>query len=220
MAAGTLTPSRDRRYRDGVTRRAPLRVGVLASGTGSLLQAILDAQDETYQVVVVVSDRAGVECLARAERAGVPAVVVDFKSFESRDAFSEAVARVEVKNDVELSVNAGFMRILTKPFFDTLNRPAMNSHPALLPAFAGAHGIREALEWGAKVTGTTIHFVELEVDRGPIILQEAIPIEPDDTEETLHERVKVIERRLYPEAIRMFASDRLKVEGRRVHILE
>lgn len=202
-----------------MTRPAPLRVGVLASGTGSLLQAILDAQDETYRVVVVVSDRPGVECLARAERAGVPAVVVDFKAFESRDAFSEAVARAEVEHDVELSVQAGFMRILTKPFFATLGRPAMNSHPALLPAFPGARGVRDALEWGARVTGTTIHFVDEEVDHGPIILQEAIPIERDDTEETLHERVKIIERRLYPEAIRLFASDRLKVEGRRVHIL-
>jgi phosphoribosylglycinamide formyltransferase 1 len=193
---------------------------VLASGTGSLLQAILDAQDERFRVVVVVSDRPGVECLARAERAGVPAEVVDFKAFEIRDEFSKAVAGVEVAHDVELSVHAGFMRILTKPFFEALGRPAMNSHPALLPSFPGAHGIREAIEWGAKVTGTTIHFVDEEVDHGPIILQESVPILSDDTEETLHERVKVLERRLYPQAIRLFASDRLKVEGRRVHILE
>jgi phosphoribosylglycinamide formyltransferase-1 len=185
-----------------------------------LLQAILDAQDETYRVVVVVSDRSGVECLARAERAGVPAEVVDFKSFETRDGFSEAIALAEVAHGVELSINAGFMRILTKPFFETLKQPAMNSHPALLPSFPGAHGIREALEWGAKITGTTIHFVDEEVDRGPIIFQEALVIRPDDTEESLHERVKLIERRLYPQAIRLFASERLKVEGRRVHILE
>lgn len=193
---------------------------MLASGTGSLLQAILDAQDETYRVVVVVSDRPGVECLARAERAGVPAIALDFKSFETRDAFSEAVARAEVSHDVELSVSAGFMRILTKPFFDTLGRPAMNSHPALLPSFPGPHGVRDALEWGARVTGTTIHFVDEEVDHGPIIVQEAIAIRADDTEESLHERVKELERRLYPQAIRLFAEDRLKVEGRRVHILE
>jgi phosphoribosylglycinamide formyltransferase-1 len=192
---------------------------VLASGTGSLLQAILDAQDETYRVVVVLSDRPGVECLERAGRAGVPVEVVDFKAFETRDEFCEALARAEVARDVELSVHAGFMRILTKPFFETLRRPAMNSHPALLPAFPGAHGVREALEWGVRVTGTTIHFVDEEVDHGPIILQEAVAIRPDDTEETLHERVKIVERRLYPHAIRLFAEDRLKVEGRRVHIL-
>lgn len=192
---------------------------MLASGTGSLLQAILDAQDEAYKVVVVVSDRPGVECLARAERAGVPAEVVDFKSFENRDEFCAALARAELAHDVDLSVHAGFMRILTKPFFDTLRRPAMNSHPALLPSFPGAHGIRDALEWGVRVTGTTIHFVDEEVDHGPIILQDVVAVEDDDTEESLHERVKVLERRLYPEAIRLFAADRLKVEGRRVHIL-
>ena len=203
-----------------VARQTPLRAGVLASGTGSLLQAILDGQDDSYRVVVVVSDRPQVECLARAERAGVPAAVVDFKSFGNRDDFSEAVARAELAHDVELSVHAGFMRILTAPFFRTVKVPAMNSHPALLPSFPGAHGVRDALSWGVKVTGTTIHFVDEEVDHGPIILQEAVSVDVDDTEESLHERVKILERRLYPEAIRLYAEGRLKVEGRRVHLLE
>lgn len=203
----------------GMTRTAPLAVGVLASGSGTLLQAILDGRDEWYRVVVVVSDRPGVECLGRAERAGVPAHVVDFKSFESRESFSEAVARLEREHGVELSCNAGFMRILSPVFFEVLGVPAINSHPALLPSFPGAHGVRDAMEWGVKVTGTTIHLVDEEMDHGPIITQEAVEVRPEDTEETLHQRVKDVERRLYPQVIRWFAQGRVKVEGRRVHLI-
>ena len=202
-----------------MTRSSPLRVGVLASGSGTLLQAIIDGQDDQYRVVVVVADRPGIESLSRAERAGIDAVVVDFASFESRDEFSEAVARVQRDRDVELSCSAGFMRILAPVYFRTVGVPALNSHPALLPAFPGAHGVRDALEWGAKVAGTTIHFVDEEVDHGPIVVQEAIAVLPEDTETSLHERIKQIERRLYPMVIRAFAAGRLKVEGRRVHII-
>lgn len=196
-----------------------LRVGVMASGTGSLLQAILDGQDEFYRVVAVVSDRPGIEALARAEAAGVPAVVVDFKTFAAREEFSTAVAQAQLERGVELSASAGFMRILSPCFFEAFGGRAMNSHPALLPSFKGAHGVRDALEWGAKVTGTTIHFATADVDSGPVIFQESVEVLADDTQETLHERIKVIERRLYPEAIRLFAQGRLKVEGRRVHVL-
>jgi phosphoribosylglycinamide formyltransferase-1 len=111
------------------------------------------------------------------------------------------------------------MRILSPVYFETIGVPALNSHPALLPAFPGAHGVRDALAWGAKVTGTTIHFVDEEVDHGPIVAQEAVPVLPDDTEGSLHERIKQVEQRLYPEVIRLFAQGRLKVEGRRVHVL-
>lgn len=200
-------------------RSSPLRVGVLVSGSGTLLQAIVDGQDETYRVAVVVSDRPGIEGLLRAEKAGIPARVVDWKAFDAREAFSEAVALAEKEHDVELSCSAGFMRILSPEFFRTLGVPAMNSHPALLPSFPGAHGVRDALAWGVKMTGTTIHFVDEDVDHGPIIAQEAIPVGPDDTEETLHERVKQIERRLYPEVIRLFAAGRLRVEGRQVRVI-
>lgn len=200
-------------------REAPLSVGVLASGTGSLLQAILDGQDESYRVVAVVSDRAGVPCLERAERAGVPAIVVDFRSFAAREEFSEAVARAANEHGAELAAHAGFMRVLSPSYFRTFTGPAINSHPALLPSFPGAHPVRDALEWGVRVTGTTIHFVDEEIDHGPIIVQEPVPVLPDDTEATLHERVKAVERRLYPEVIRLFAAGRIKVEGRRVHII-
>lgn len=198
-----------------------LRVGVLVSGSGTLLQSILDEQD-VYSVVAVLSDRAGVEALARAERAGVPTVVVDWADYgkDCRTEFSATCARALRSHDVELACNAGFMRILTAEYFDELGVPAMNSHPALLPSFPGAHGVRDALAHGVKVTGTTIHFATPDVDAGPIILQEAVTVRGDDSEDSLHERIKAVERRLYPEAIRLFARGRLKVEGRRVHVLD
>ena len=198
---------------------AKLRVAVLVSGTGSLLQAIIDSQDSSYEVAVVASDRPGVLALDRCEQAGIPAVVVEFPKGEDREIASEKIARAIREYDVGLAVNAGFMKILTANYFDILGVPAMNSHPALLPSFPGAHGVREALAAGVKVTGTTIHFATPDVDAGPIIFQEAVDVLPDDTEETLHERIKTVEQALYPEAIRLFADGRLKVEGRRVHIL-
>jgi phosphoribosylglycinamide formyltransferase 1 len=198
---------------------AKLRVGVLVSGTGSLLQAIVDGQDDSYEVVLVASDRPGVLALERAEKAGVPTVVVDFPKGEAREIASEKIARVLRSHGVGLAVSAGFMKILTANFFDALGVPAMNSHPALLPAFPGAHGVRDALAWGVKVTGTTIHFATPDIDAGPVIFQEAVGVQPEDTEDTLHERIKAVEQRLYPEAIRLFADGRLKVEGGRVHIL-
>jgi phosphoribosylglycinamide formyltransferase-1 len=196
-----------------------LRVGVLVSGTGSLLQAILDGQDSSYEVVVVASDRPGVLALDRCEAAGVQSVVVEFPKGEPREVASEKIARALRSYDIGLAVEAGFMKILTANFFDILGVPAMNSHPALLPSFPGAHGVRDALAAGVKVTGTTIHFATPDVDAGPVIFQEALEVLPDDTEETLHERIKKVEQRLYPEAIRLFAEGRLKIEGSRVHIL-
>jgi phosphoribosylglycinamide formyltransferase-1 len=198
---------------------AKLRVGVLVSGTGSLLQAILDGQDSSYEVVVVASDRPGVLALDRCEAAGVQSVVVEFPKGEPREVASENIARALRSHDIGLAVEAGFMKILTANFFDILGVPTMNSHPALLPSFPGAHGVRDALAAGVKVTGTTIHFATPDVDAGPIIFQEAVDVLPDDTQETLHERIKKVEQRLYPDAIRLFADGRLKIEGSRVHIL-
>ena len=198
---------------------AKLRVGVLVSGTGSLLQAILDGQDSSYEVAVVASDRPGIRALERAEKAGVPTVVVEFPKSEPREIASEKMARALRYHEVGLAVLAGFMKVVTPNFFDVLGVPAMNSHPALLPSFPGAHGVRDALAWGVRLTGTTIHFATPDLDGGPVIFQEAVEVLADDTEETLHERIKVVEQRLYPEAVRLFADGRLKIEGRRVHIL-
>jgi len=194
----------------------PLRVGVLLSGSGTNLQAILDAAGGHYEVVVVVSDKADAFGLQRARDAGVPAVHVDPKAHENRESFNEALADVLRAHEVGLVCLAGFMRILAPNLVKAFENRILNIHPALLPAFPGGHAVRDAIEWGAKVTGTTVHLVDEEVDHGPILLQRAVAIEPGDTEETLHERIKAVEHELYPEAIRLFASGRVKVDGRRV----
>lgn len=200
---------------------ARLRVGILASGTGTLLEAVLAAQDETYEIVVVVSDRGGVRALEIAEAAGIPAIVVDWDAYgkERRADFSSEVAVQLRARDVDLVCSAGFGRILSPNYFPEIGVPSLNSHPALLPSFPGAHGVRDALEHGAKVTGTTIHLQDDGVDTGPIVAQRAVEVLPGDTEETLHARIKTVEQQLYPEVIRLFAQGRIKVEGRRVHIL-
>ena len=195
-----------------------MRVGVLLSGSGTNLQAILDGADATYEVVVAVSDRADAFGLERARKAGVAAVHVDPKSYDGREAFNEAIAAVLNEHDVELVCLAGFMRILAPVFIKAFDGRIINIHPALLPAFPGAHAVRNALEWGAQVTGCTVHFADEEVDHGPILLQEAVPIRPGDDEETLHTRIKEVEHRLYPEAIRLLASGHVRIDGRRVVI--
>ncbi len=194
-----------------------LRVGVLVSGSGTNLQAILDAADpSTYEVVLVVSNKPGVLALERAAKAGVPTVVLDPGDYEDRPSFDEAVAGALDAAGVELVCLAGYMRILSPDFVKRFEGRILNVHPALLPAFPGGHAVRDALEWGAKVTGCTVHVVDEEVDHGPIVLQEAVAVEPGDTEGSLHERIKSVEHRLYPQAIRLFATKRVRVEDRRV----
>jgi phosphoribosylglycinamide formyltransferase-1 len=199
---------------------ARLNVGVLLSGSGTNLQAILDAAGREYGVVVVVSDRADAFGLERARAAGVPAVHIDPKVFEGREAFNQALVDSLREHQVELVCLAGFMRILSPSFVKAFSNRILNIHPALLPAFPGARAVRDALAWGVKVTGTTVHLVDEEVDHGPVVLQRAVAVEPSDTEETLHERIKAAEHELYPEAIRLFAAGRLKIEGRVVHVLD
>ena len=189
---------------------------MLLSGSGTNLQAIIDSSGSDYDVVVVVSDKPDAFGLERARTAGVPAVHVDPKAHDGREAFNEALADMLRAHDVELVCLAGFMRILAPNLVKAFENRILNIHPALLPAFPGAHAVRDALDWGAKVTGTTVHLVDEEVDHGPILLQRAVPIERGDTEEMLHERIKSVEHELYPEAIRLFATGRVRVEGRRV----
>ena len=199
---------------------ARLRVGVLLSGGGTNLQAILDAAGREYDVVVVASDKADAFGLERARGAGVTAVYVDSKTYDGREAFNAGLVDVLREHQVELVCLAGFMRILAPNFVKAFENRILNIHPALLPAFPGAHAVQEALAWGVKVTGTTVHLVDEEVDHGPVVLQRAVAVEPGDTEETLHERIKAAEHELYPEAIRLFAAGRLKIEGRVVHVLD
>ncbi|MGH9266223.1 MAG: phosphoribosylglycinamide formyltransferase [Acidimicrobiales bacterium] len=177
-----------------------MRIGVLASGGGSNLEAILRAG---LPVVAVVVDR---PCRATeiAEAAGVPARIVPRRP--DRMAFTHEVVDALVENDVDVVVMAGFMTILDKPVFDAFDGRVLNTHPSLLPAFRGAHAVEDALAAGVKVTGCTVHVATLEVDSGPILAQEAVPVLEGDTPETLHERIKEVEHRLYPETIRAFIS--------------
>jgi phosphoribosylglycinamide formyltransferase 1 len=199
------------------------RLGVLVSGEGTNLQAILDAAAEPgfpAQVVVVVADRDGIGALGRAERAGVESVVVRLEDFADRDAFTRAVAEHLRSQKVDTVATAGWMKLLAPPIFEHYRGRILNTHPSLLPAFPGPGGraLREQIEWGVKQSGVTIHFLDEELDHGPIVFQEAVPVEEDDTPETLHERLKTVEHRLFPLAIRLLAEGRLAVEGRRVRI--
>jgi phosphoribosylglycinamide formyltransferase-1 len=177
------------------------RIGVLASGSGTILQSLLEAE---LPIAVVVVDRpcAAVE---RAERAGVAAEIVERTSFGrdfDRLAYTHRVIDALERHGVGLVAMAGFGTILEKPVHDAYPERIVNTHPALLPAFKGWHAVDDALAAGVKVTGCTVHLATLEVDEGPILAQEAVPVLPDDTAETLHERIKEVERRLYPEVLR------------------
>src|SRR3989475_1887088 len=199
-----------------------LRVGVLASGRGSNLQALLDASARPgypAEVVLVISDRERAAALDRARAAGVEALFVNPKDFGDREAFDLALVREFTARRVGLVCNAGYIRILSVAYVRAFAGRAMNIHPSLLPAFPGLHAQRQALEHGVKVAGATVHFVDDgPVDTGPIILQASVPVQADDTEDSLSARILAEEHRLYPEAVRLFAEGRLEVVGRRVII--
>jgi phosphoribosylglycinamide formyltransferase-1 len=167
------------------------------------------------KVVAVVADR---ECmgLRAAEKLALETHVIEPASFTSREVWSTALRDLVKAQDPDLVVSAGFMRILSPVFVEAFSDRLINLHPALLPAFRGAHAVRDALEMGVMVTGSTVHFIDNEVDHGPIILQEAVRVEQTDTEESLHERIKNVEHRLLPHACRLFLEGRLRVEEGRV----
>lgn len=178
-----------------------MRIGVLASGSGTLLEAILA---EALPVGIVVADRP-CRALEVAREQGVAAELVERTSFGAdfdRLAYTERVLDVLLAHGVDLVAMAGFMTVLEKPILDAFEGRVLNTHPALLPSFKGAHAARDALEAGVKVTGCTVHIATMELDDGPILAQEAVPVLPGDTEPTLHERIKEAERRLYPATIR------------------
>ena len=183
-----------------------MRVGVLASGSGTILQAMLDRQ---LPVVVVLADRP-CGALEIAGNAGIAAELVprtDFSASFDRVAYTKEVVAALERHGVDLVAIAGFGTILSEPFVDSFGARTVNTHPALLPAFKGWHAVRDALAAGVKITGCTVHLVTEEVDSGPILAQEAVPVLDDDTEETLHERIKEVERRLYPDVIERLARE-------------
>lgn len=196
----------------------PTDVVVLVSGSGTLLQALLDAAADPAYGVRIAAVGADRDCvgLERAARAGVPTFVVRPKDFADRAAWDRALAEAVAAVSPRFVVTAGFMRILGPATLGA--QPVVNTHPALLPSFPGAHGVRDALAYGVKVTGTTCHVVDAGVDTGPIIEQRVVTVEDDDTEESLHERIKVQERDLLVEVVSRLAREGFSVDGRRVRI--
>ena len=197
----------------------PLPLGVLASGRGSNLQAILDEIDSGHlaaAVKVVVSDVADAFALERARRVGVPAVFVDPRSPGGKAAYEERIVAVLRDHGVDLVVLAGYMRVCGPALLAGFPGRILNIHPSLLPAFPGLHVQRQALEHGARFSGCTVHFVDAGVDTGPIVVQAVVPVLDTDTEDVLAARILRQEHRVYPHAIRLFAEGRLRLEGRRV----
>jgi phosphoribosylglycinamide formyltransferase-1 len=195
------------------------RIAVLVSGSGTNLQALLDDPLIAPRIALVLSDRPGVKALERASVAGVETLVVRVEDFPDRDAYTVGVRDALLVRGIDVAVNAGFMRVLGRAFAEAFSGRWLNVHPALLPAFPGAHAVRDALDWGVRVTGVTVHLVDEEVDNGPIVLQEAIAVPADDDFDSLEARVHEVEHRLLPQAVRALLDGRLKVDGRTVHIL-
>ncbi len=198
-----------------------ITVGALISGSGTNLQAILDriaAGTLDCRVGIVVANRASAAGLERARAAGVATRVLDHRAFPSREAYDAAIVETLEAAGVELVVLAGFDRLVTRVLLGAYAGRVMNIHPALLPAFKGLHAQRQALQYGVRIAGATVHFVDEQTDHGPIILQGAVVVAPDDTEETLTRRILEVEHEIYPAAIQLFAEGRLSVDGRSVRI--
>ena len=197
-----------------------MKVAVLVSGSGTNLQTLIEHlhQDETsgIDIAVVISDRRKAYALTRAERARIPTHVVRTQDFENRVDFDAEISRIIEHHAAELIVLAGFMKIFQSPFVQKYQNRIINVHPTLLPAFPGAHPVADTLAYGVKITGVTVHFVDKDVDSGPIIAQTAVPVFDTDDEESLHNRIQVEEHKLYPEVIKWYAQGKLKVEGRKV----
>jgi phosphoribosylglycinamide formyltransferase 1 len=196
------------------------RIAVLASGAGTNLQALLDDPHVGPCISLVVSDKANAGALGRARQRGIKAVSLEPAQYPTREGHDRHLAALLEEEAIEFVLLAGYMRILGPAVVRAFQDRILNVHPSLLPAFPGGHAIRDALEWGAKVTGCTIHLVDEEVDHGPIVLQEPLPILSGDTEDSLHDRIQQVEHRLYPRAARLLVEGRLKFEDRRVHVLD
>ena len=199
----------------------PADLVVLVSGEGTNLQALIDAcRDPGYgaRVVAVGADRANVNGLARAERAGIPTFVIRLADYPDREDWDAALARACARYAPDLVVLAGFMKLVGKPFLDSFGGRCVNTHPALLPSFPGTHGVRDALAHGVKVAGCTVLLVDDGVDAGPIVAQASVPVADDDDEDTLHERIKVAERALLVGTVGRMVREGWSVQGRKVRI--
>lgn len=198
-----------------------MKLAVLASGSGTNLQAIIDDVLSGYipaELKIVISDKKGAYALNRAEQAGIATQVVLPKDFASREEYDAKVVEILKANGVEYVALAGYMRLVSKVFLDAFPNRVVNIHPALLPSFPGIHGQRDAVEYGVKVSGCTVHFVDEDMDHGPIIAQAPVPVLHTDTEETLKERILEQEHILFPHVLRLIAQGKVEVQGRKVII--
>ena len=196
-------------------------LAVFASGRGTNFQSIIDAVESGYlrvEIKALITDSDEAFALERAKRHGIESLVVAPRDFGSRDDYFLRLVRELQVRKVDLVVLAGFMRIVGKPLLDAFPNGVINIHPALLPSFPGLHGQRQAADYGVKISGCTVHFVDEGMDTGPIIIQAAVPVWYDDTEESLSERILGLEHKIYPEAIKLFSEGRLEVIGRKVMI--
>ncbi len=199
-----------------------LNIAVLISGRGSNLQSIIDNVESGYipnaRVSVVISDKRDAYGLERAMNHGINALFIDPAAYESKKHFENALLESLAKFSTDVLLLAGFMRILGSNVIKAYNNRVMNIHPALLPSFKGLNAQKQALDYGVKISGCTVHFVDEGMDSGPIILQKSVPVLDSDTEESLSERILAQEHIIFPEAVKLFAEGRLYVKGRRVHI--
>jgi phosphoribosylglycinamide formyltransferase-1 len=197
-----------------------MKIGVLASGSGSNLQTLIDQLhcDESceIEISVVISDQKKAYALTRAKQAGIPSYIVSAQNFPNRHAFDERISELLDVHAVELIILAGFMKLFQPAFVRRYSNRIVNIHPALLPAFPGAHPVADTLAYGAKVSGVTVHFVDEGMDTGPIIAQKSVPVFDDDNEESLHARLQVEEHKLYPTVIKWYAENRISFAARKV----
>ena len=198
-----------------------INIGVLASGRGTNLQAIIEAIKEGKiegRISIVISDNPDAFALKRAKQNNIETEYINFKSFKNREDYDKEIMECLKEKDIDLVVLAGYMRILSPYFIRTYKNRIINIHPALLPSFPGLHAQRQAVEYGVKISGCTVHFVDEGIDSGPVILQKAVEVKDNDTEESLAERILKEEHQIYPRAIQLFCQGRLIIKGRRVFI--
>lgn len=193
-----------------------MRVAVFASGSGTNLQAIIDAEIQTIQIVLVFTNNPKAYAIERAKNHNIPVEVIDHKNYQTREEYEKHIIEVLDPYKLDLIVLAGFMRVLSPVLVRAYKNKIVNIHPALLPSFPGINSARQALEYGVKYTGVTVHFVDEGVDTGPIILQSIVEIEDKDTEESLLRKIHKVEHRIYPKAIELISSADIEVIGRRV----
>jgi len=204
-----------------IEEKVMINIGVLASGRGTNLQAIIEAVKEGKiegRISIVISDNRDAFALKRAKQNNIETEYINFKSFKNREDYDKEIMECLKEKDIDLVVLAGYMRILSSYFIKMYKNRIINIHPALLPSFPGLHAQRQAVEYGVKISGCTVHFVDEGVDSGPVILQKAVEVKDNDTEESLAERILKEEHQIYPRAIQLFCQGRLIIKGRKVFI--